>query len=285
MRKNILKISWLIAFLLIFQMVNAQIISPKELAKIMKNEDVTIISARKNVDYAKVHINGALNVWHMDLYKDIEVKGLLKSTEEIADILGKKGISEKNTIVIYDSGKNTFAGRLYWIFKYLGCEDVKVLNGQMKMWRKARKPVTKAVTDAKPVTFNASLNGYAIATTEYVKSHLEDAAVVLIDVRDKEEFDGQKGNAKRNGHIPGAVHFEYKNVLNEDGTIKSKEELEELLKKACITKDKEVILYCETSVRTGIVYMAMTSLLDYLKVRVYDGAIYEWAADSELPMQ
>ncbi len=285
MRKNILKISWLIAFLLIFQMVNAQIISPKELAKIMKNEDVTIISARKNVDYAKVHINGALNVWHMDLYKDIEVKGLLKSTEEIADILGKKGISEKNTIVIYDSGKNTFAGRLYWIFKYLGCEDVKVLNGQMKMWRKARKPVTKAVTDAKPVTFNASLNGYAIATTEYVKSHLEDAAVVLIDVRDKEEFDGQKGNAKRNGHIPGAVHFEYKNVLNEDGTIKSKEELEELLKKACITKDKEVILYCETSVRTGIVYMAMTSLLDYPKVRVYDGAIYEWAADSELPMQ
>jgi len=285
MKKNILKISWLIAFLLIFQIVNAQVISPKELAKIMKNEDVTIISARKNVDYAKVHINGAINVWHMDLYKDGELKGLLKSTEEIADIFGKKGISEKNTIVIYDGGKNTFAGRLYWILKYLGCEDVKVLNGQMKMWRKARKPVTKTVTDIKPVTFNVAVNDQTIATIEYVKSHLEDAAVVLVDVRDKEEFDGQKGNAKRNGHIPGAVHFEFKNVLNEDGTMKSIEELEGLLKKAGITKDKEVILYCETSIRAGIVYMAMTSLLDYPKVRVYDGAIYEWAADSALPMK
>ena len=285
MRKNIFKISWLIAFLLIFQIVNAQVISPKELAKIIKNEDVTIISARKNVDYAKVHINGALNVWHMDLYKDGELKGLLKSTEEIASILGKKGICEKNTIVIYDGGKNIFAGRLYWLLKYLGCEDVKVLNGQMKMWRKAREPVTKTVTDIKPVTFNVAINNQTIATKEYVKSHLEDAAVVLVDVRDKEEFDGQKGNAKRNGHIPGAVHFEYKNVLNEDGTIKSKEELEGLLKKAGITKDKEVILYCETSVRAGIVYMAMASILDYPKVRVYDGAIYEWAADSALPMK
>ena len=67
--------------------------------------------------------------------------------------------------------------------------------------------------------------------------------------------------------------------------MKSIEELEGLLKKAAITKDKEVILYCETSVRAGIVYMAMTSMLDYQKVRVYDGAIYEWAADSALPMK
>ncbi len=285
MRKNILKLSWLLIILFVFQMVNAQVISPKELAKIIKKDNVTVISGRKNVDYTKVHINGSVNVWHMDLYKDGDVKGILKSTEEIATILGKNGISEKNSIVVYDSGKNTFAGRLYWILKYMGCEDVKVLNGQMKMWRKARKPVTRKATVITPIKFNTTLNKDIFACKEYVKSHLEDSGVVIVDARDKEEYDGKKGHAKRNGHIPGAIHFEYKNIINEDGTIKSKEDIESLLKKAEITKDKEAILYCETSVRAGILYMAMTSISDYPKVRVYDGAIYEWAADEALPMK
>jgi len=267
------------------QIVHAGIISPKDLAKIMNDKDVIIISARKTADYNKVHIPGAVNLWHNDLYKAGEIKGLLKSPDEIAKILGSKGISKTSRIIIYDGGKNTFSGRLYWIFSYLGCDNVDLLDGQMKMWRKARKPVTKKVTNISPATFQAAVNEDIIASTAYVKAHKDDANVVLVDVRSKEEFDGEKGETERKGYIPGAVHFEYKNILNEDGTIKSKEDLVKITKKAGITSDKEIILYCETSVRAGVVYMALTSILEFPKVRVYDDAYLKWAADSANPVK
>ena len=270
---------------LVIQIAHAGIISPKDLAKIMNDKDVIIISARKTADYDKVHIPGAVNLWHNDLYKAGEIKGLLKSPDEIAKILGSKGISTSSRIIIYDGGKNTFSGRLYWILHYLGCENVDLLDGQMKMWRKARKPVTKKVTDISPTTFQAAVNEDIITSTAYVKVHKDDANVVLVDVRSREEFDGDKGEAKRKGHIPGAVHFEYKNILNDDGTIKPKEDLAKIMKKAGIIPDKEIILYCETSVRAGVVYMALTSILEFSKVRVYDDAYLKWAADSTNPVE
>ena len=276
----------LVAIILFFQIPFSygEIISPKELAKIMDEENVVIVSARSVEDYDKVHINGAVNVWHKDLYKDGEIKALLRSPEEIAKILGDKGINEKNTIVVYDGGKNKLSGRLYWIFDYLGCEDVKLLDGQMKKWRKARKPVTKKATPVSPASFTASPDEGEIVTTEYVKGHLNDANIIIVDVRDKDEYDGVKGETERKGHIPGSIQFEYKNVLNEDGTIKSKDELEKIAKDAGITPDKEIILYCETSVRAGVVFMVLKSILEFPKVRVYDGALYEWVADPSNPI-
>ena len=263
----------------------AETISPKALAKLMKDENVVIVSARKPADYSTVHIKGAVNVWHKDLYQEGEIKGLLISPEEIAKNLGSKGISQDNILVVYDGGKNKFAGRLYWIFDYLGCEDVRILDGQMKKWRKARKPVTKKATTVSPTTFKASPDEAEIAATKYVKAHLNDANVVIVDVRSKEEYEGEKGETERKGHIPGAILFEYKNVLNEDGTIKSKEELAGLAEAAGIGSDKEIILYRETSVRAGIVYMAFKAILGFPNAKVYDGALYEWTADPSNPVE
>jgi len=285
MKKRNLGKALLVILLLAFQIIHAGIISPKDLAKIMNDKDVIIISARKTADYTKVHIPGSVNLWHNDLYKAGEIKGLLKSPDEIAKILGSKGISKSSRIIIYDGGQSTFSGRLYWILEYLGCENVDLLNGQMKMWRKARKPVTKKVTNISPATFQAAVNEDIIASSTYVTAHKDDANVVIVDVRSKEEFNGAKGEAERKGHIPGAVHFEYKNILNEDGTIKSKDDLEKITKKAGISSDKEIILYCETSVRAGVVYMALTSILEFPKVRVYDDAYLKWSADSGNPVE
>ena len=74
-------------------------------------------------------------------------------------------------------------------------------------------------------------------------------------------------------------------MLGKGGTIKSKEELEKVTKEAGITSDKEIILYCESSVRAGIVYMALKSILEFPKVRVYDGAFNEWIADPSNPLE
>ncbi len=122
----------------------------------------------------------------------------------------------------------------------------------------------------------------------YVKSILKNDKVVLVDVRSKDEFDAKAKDDKnitRRGHIDGAIHFEFKNVFNEGGVVKSKDEIIATAKAAGITSDKEVVLYCASSVRAGIVFMALTDIAGFTNVKVYDGAYYEWNATKENPIK
>ncbi|GAB7087480.1 sulfurtransferase [Marinifilum fragile] len=260
------------------QMTFAQdVISVKEFLKIKNDDNVVLVSTRKATDYAKVHIEGAIHVNHKDLYK-AEPKSTLKSTAEIAKILGDKGISNTNTIVLYDNGSGKYSGRIYWILKYLGAKDVKILDGHMKAWRMARKPVTKNPVKRKATTFNVAVNKAAIADIVQVKKASNSQAAVIIDVRSADEYKGIKESKLPQGHIPNAINLEFKKVMDTKSMLKSKEELQALFNAAGVTKDKEVILYCESSVRAGVVYMALKSALGYPNVKVYDGALFEWTA-------
>ena len=272
------KIIGILIILLAVQLIFAGVISAKDLKKLSKKGDVIIVSARNASDYSKKHIAGAINIDHKSLYKAEGVSSMLKSAGEIAKIFGEKGISANNKIVIYDTGSNKAAGRLYWIFKYLGANDVNILDGHLKGWGKVRGKVTKNATKITPTTFKASTDSAILTDMAYVKAHKDDSNVVLLDVRSADEFAGTDTDKliKRYGHIPGAVNLEFKAVVNENGTIKSKEEIATAMNVAGITSDKEVILYCASSVRAGIVYLALKDILGYTNVKVYDGAFYEW---------
>jgi Rhodanese-related sulfurtransferase len=242
----------------------------------MKDKNTILISARKPADYKKVHIVNAVNIDHKELYNNEPIKSVLKSPDEIAKILGAKGVNESMNIVIYDGGTGKYSGRLYWILKYLGAKNVKILDGHIDAWKAARKPVTRIPTKVKATTFTPNLNQNIIVDLAYVDKVKSNANVVLVDVRSPEEFNGTKESKIRKGSIPGSVNLEFKNVLNAKKMLKSKEELAKLFKAKGITADKEVILFCETSVRAGIVYLALVTALDYPNVKVYDGAYYEW---------
>ncbi len=281
------KIIGILILLLAVQIVFAGVISAKELKALAKSGDVTIISTRQASDYSSKHIEGAINIDHKSLYKTDGVSSMLKSADEIAKILGEKGISADSKIVIYDTGSNKTAGRLYWILKYMGASDVNILNGHLKGWGKVRGKVTKNATKITPTTFKAAPNAAISTNMAYVKAHKGDANVVLLDVRSADEFAGIDTDKiiKRYGHIPGAINLEYTAVLNEDGTIKSKEEITKVMNAAGITIDKEIILYCASSVRAGIVYMTLKDIVGYPNVKVYDGAYYEWESDTTNPIK
>ena len=279
------KIGIFFVLILSIQLIFAGVVSAKELKELIKEGNVVIVSARGTADYSKKHIDNAVNIFHKDLYKTEGISAMLKSPDEIAKVFGEKGITENSKIVIYDDGKNKSAGRLYWIFKYLGANDVNILDGHLKAWGKVRGKVTPKATEITPAVFKASPNAAIIADMAYVKSNKDKA--ILVDVRSADEFGGkdEDKNVIRPGHIPGAMNFEFKMVLNEDGTIKTKEEITEIFKAAGITADKEIILYCASSVRAGVVFMALTDLLEFSNVKVYDGAYYEWCADETNPIE
>ena len=275
---------FILGFVLVFfgtQQLAAQgdLIPAAALGKKLKaREKVTVVSVRKPADYKKAHIKNAVNVDLKKLVSDTDPKGMLKSPEEVAAILGKSGIDGKGLIVIYDDGKMKYAGRLYWILKYLGAENVKLLHRDLKKWQAARIPITKAPTPVKPKTFAVNLNKSIFADMAYVKAHL--GKDVIIDVRPPDEYNGTSTKPESKGHIPGAVNMEYNQILRENGALKSPDEIGKIMKDLGATPDKEIIIYCASSTRAGIVFMALTSMLNYPKVRVYEGAYNEWVMNN-----
>jgi len=278
--KKILLYAFVLAVLPLCK-VNAQdIIKANELAKIIKNDNVVVVSTRTAADYKKVHITGAVHLSHSALYKDGPVKNMLNSPQEIAKTLGAAGISESKTIVLYDDGTGKYAGRLYWILSYIGAKDVKILDGHMKAWRAARKPVTKNPSNVKAATFTPKVNKAYLSDMNEVKSSAGSTSVAIIDARSAAEFAGQAETTLRKGHIPGSINLEYTNMLNARSELKSNEELQKIFSAAGITKDKKVILYCESGVRAGIMFFALKSALKYPNVKIYDGAYSEWQSVS-----
>nr|NQU89810.1 sulfurtransferase [Bacteroidota bacterium] len=286
--KNVKYIIGLISiFALGFTNLMAQdLISAKDfIAELKNSKELVIIDAGTADDYTKRHVRGAISVPHKELYKEGAIEGLIKSPDGLAKYFGDKGVSNTSAIVVYDDGSNKYSSRVYWILKYLGAENVKVLHKDMeKEWRAARVPLTAAVSTGKPVTFTPKPNATIIATIDEVKAGMNNPNVIIIDSRAANEFDGTSEKPVSKGHIKGAINIEYKEFLEENGNFKSKEGIEAVAKKHGLDPSKEIIAYCVTSVRACPIYIALNGA-GYTNVKVYDGAYNEWIADPKNPIE
>ncbi len=255
------------------------------MAELKKNKELVVIDANTAENYGKRHVRGAINIPHKELYKDGAIEGLIKSDDDLATYFGKKGVSNTDAIVIYDDGSSKYDSRVYWILKYLGAENVKVLHKDLeKTWRAARVPLTPGATPVKAKTFTAKPNMNIIANIDQVKAGLKDANTIVVDSRAVSEFDGTSEKPISKGHIKGAINIEYKEFLQENGEFKSNDEILAVAKKHGLDPSKTVIAYCVTSVRACPIYVALTGA-GYENVKVYDGAYNEWAADPANPME
>lgn len=255
------------------------IISADEFMKLIKADNtVVVVDANKPGNYDANHVKGAINIYHNDLYQEGEIAGLIKNPEELAAFFGAKGISETTPVIVYDDGSQKYSSRVYWILKYLGAENVKLLHKDMDAWRKARIPLTAQATTLEAVTFTPNTGKEELmAGMGCIKKHQDDPHVVIVDNRTAEEYNGLKNSE---GHLPGAININYEDLLTDTGAFKTAEELQAIAEANGITPDKEVIFYCRTSVRAAVAFAAFRNILGYNDVKVYDGAYLEWAASN-----
>ncbi len=249
------------------------IISAGEFMKMFKaDKNLVVIDASKADSYAKTHVKNAVNIPYKTLNKEGDIEGMLKSPDELAAIFGSKGVSETNTIVVYDGGSQKYSSRVYWVLKYLGAPNVKILHKDMDQWRKSRVPITKMPTKMAKATFTPKVNSAILVDMAYVKS----GKAVLIDARTAEEFEGT--SEKSAGHIPGAINIGYKEVLTSTEAFKSKAELEKVVAQYKLSADKPIVVYCNTGVIATVIYVALTDVMGWNNVKIYDGAYKEWEA-------
>lgn len=278
--RNLLLAGLVVIFYSTGLLAQSDIISAPEFMKLYKTDKNMIIVDASNADkYNNNHIKGAVNIPHLSLYKDAEIEGLIEDPEVLAKVFGSKGVSETKTIVVYDCGTQKYSSRLYWILKYLGAPNVKVLHKDIDVWGKSRVPLTISSTKVSPTTFTPSVNSEIIADMAYVKS----GKAVIIDARTVEEFEGTSERSV--GHIPGAININYKKVLNDKGAFKSKTEIEKLVANYKLSPEQAIVVYCNTAVIASVIYTAFTKILGWSNVKIYDGAYKEWDAAGNIFIQ
>lgn len=284
MKRTSISLILAVLFLFITQVLTAQVlISAKDFtAEKKKNKTMVVIDANTADNYAKSHVVGAINVPHKELYKEGDIEGLIKSPRDLAAYFGGKGISNTSNIVIYDDGSHKYASRVYWILHYLGAKNLRLLHKDMDDWKAARVPITRNRTAIKAATFTTSVNSSILASAEDVKACTENC--VLVDSREPAEFNGTSTKPESVGHIKGAVNVDYKNFVDDKGAFKSADQIKAIARKNGISPDKTVILYCVTSVRAAVSYVALKDIAGFTNVQVYDGAYNEWKAKG-LPME
>ncbi|MBN1650708.1 MAG: sulfurtransferase [Bacteroidales bacterium] len=274
----------ILAFLFVIPTLFAQgLFDAKNYTNASKDDNVKVISVQSDKNYKVSHLRNAIHVDLHKLYKEGKPEGVLKPANEVAALLGENGIANTNEIIIYDDGDNKAAGRMYWILKYMGVADVKILQKDMKAWRAARIPLTPAPTKITAATFVAKPNNDIFVDTQWIKANLKNNGVTFVDVRAPKEYTGADG--KSPGHIPGAINLEWSTMNGAESVLRSNVEIASLLKSANINPDKTIVLYCATSVRAGLPFFVLNALLKYPDVRVYDGAMNTWSMDASNPVE
>ena len=259
-------------------------------------DDDSVVVAEVDEDtsaYEKGHIPGAISIdWENDLH-DLPRREFV-SGEQLAQLLGSKGISNDTTIVLYSGNNNWFAAYAYWLLKYRGVENVKLLNGGRKKWELESRLLNQDVPSGSAATFTPGQERSELrAFRDEVIARAQEGGKAWVDVRSPEEFRGEllapphlpQEQAQVPGHIPGASNITWSKTVNEDGTFKSRDELEKLYAEEGITSDKEVIAYCRIGERSSHSWFVLRELLGFANVKNYDGSWTEYGSLVGVPIE
>jgi len=227
------------------------IIEPEALQAIQDNENLLIIDLSTPKQYQQAHIPDAVFIDYGHIVGMSQpYTGLLPEAKSFAHIINSLGITPDTHIVAYDEEGGGKAARLIWTLHAMGHNKTSMLNGGLIAWYREKFPLSNESVTSQP---NANDQQYAVdfslqpvvADTDYIKSHLDQNDVALLDARSIDEYMGQAKYAQKTGRIPGAKHFEWSRAMDESANYRllAKETLQPMLNELGLTQDKEIIVY------------------------------------------
>jgi thiosulfate/3-mercaptopyruvate sulfurtransferase len=270
------------------------LVSTEWLADHLGDGGIVVAEVDENPDlYEEGHIPGAVKLhWREDLQDPVE-RDVIEQ-KDFEALMGRLGISNDTTVVLYGDKNNWFAAFAYWYLKVYGHADVRVVDGGRQKWIDDGRELTTDVPDARPATYSAKPRDESIRVyRDEVLSGLHAPGIALVDVRSPQEYSGEliappgyeQEGAARSGHIPGAQSVPWATAVRDDGTFKPAGELRQVYQAKDLTADKEVRAYCRIGERSAHTWFVLRELLGYENVKNYDGSWTEWGNLVDVPIE
>jgi len=258
--------------------------------------DPSIAIAEVNTDiqegYAKGHVPGAVG-W--SLHEDLEhqTRRDVPTISQLEALLGRSGIDNGTTVVLYGDGNNRSATWAFWVLKYYRHNDVRLMDGGRAKWTVESRTLSTDVPTPAVKPYRAGRPDTTLrATKEHIVRNLGRETFRTLDTRTREEYLGEPASAPgaeagiyRNGRIPGAVHVQWDDGATEDGSFRPAGELARMYAESGLRTDHEIIPYCRLGVRASYSWFVLKYLIGYERVRNYDGSWTEWGNATGVPIE
>lgn len=243
------------------------------------DEGAAVVDARERSDYQSGHLPGATHL-HWQQFVDGSATGELTDDDHrLEQLIEGAGVSGDEPVIVYGAwGDDGWGeeGRIFWTLEYLGHQQVHLLVGGIDAWTRSGRSLAASSVTTEPGEFTVERReGLRISTDQLLRRLNDDSDIGLLDTRESEEYDGVvKYGEHRGGHIPGAEHLWWEELVDDNGLI-APEQLETKLDERGIDTGDTVIAYCTGGVRSGFVY-AVLRAAGFEDVRNYDASMWEW---------
>jgi thiosulfate/3-mercaptopyruvate sulfurtransferase len=269
-----------------------RLVSTQWLAENLGTDGLVVVESDEDVLlYETGHIPGAVKVdWHLDL-NDHVTRDYVDG-EKFAELMSSKGIGRDTTVVIYGDKNNWWAAYALWVFTLFGHPDVRLLDGGRAKWQAEGREMTTDVPEPKAADYpvverdDAPIRAFRDDVLAFLGGQ-------LVDVRSPQEYTGERTHmpdypeegALRGGHIPGAESVPWARAAAEDGTFKTRDELEAIyLQEKGFQPEEKLIAYCRIGERSSHTWFVLQHLLGFSDVRNYDGSWTEWGNAVRVPI-
>ncbi|TYL95452.1 3-mercaptopyruvate sulfurtransferase [Bradyrhizobium rifense] len=239
-------------------------------------------------DYLAAHLPGAV-FFDVDAVSDHSnpLPHMYPSAEQFGRDVGNLGISNADTVVLYDAGGWVAAPRAWWMFLAFGHSNVRILNGGLKKWRAEGRAVESGEVKPKAATFKASYDPKRVRSMQQLIANVESRAEQVIDARAADRFEGRAPEPRvgiRSGHIPNARNVPYNQLFDAaTGTMKPLDDLRAAFTGAGVKLDAPIVTSCGSGVSAGVLTLALYRL-GVTDTALYDGSWSEWGQEKGPPI-
>ena len=273
------------------------LVSCEQLAAHLNDPDWRIVDCRHQLSdvgygqrvYAEGHLPGAFFM-HLDRDLSGAMSGCngrhpLPDPQVLAAKFGAVGISSRTQVVAYDDAEGMVSGRLWWMLRWLGHDNVTVLDGGFNRWVKEGRPLTRDIPVVLPTVFEVEQRDWVV-TADDVLANIASPELVVVDARGPDRFRGENETIDPvGGHIPGARNRFFRDNLDADGRFRPAAELRrEFLELFAGTPPDKTVMQCGSGVSACHNLIAL-ELAGLTGARLYAGSWSEWCSDSARPVE